>query len=225
MSPPIKLYWLSWYSEQDPDLSLGESRAKHVLSENERFSLVERNSSYVDCRASRSQVVTESVLRPDGSEETIERLVVTSYYFRIDKERGLLQLFDPPRSLRPLLSIIGKISGFTVTIAHLSVDPTLWLEGMNRSGKIIEVNEVACSGVSLDDQGEISFSLRGVRDWGVVLDDISENARDRITRVGFLDVDSGYRGTLSCAGYIKMEKGIPTEVIDRAIVALGEARK
>lgn len=139
---------LNQYSEQKGEGFLLSSSGKKMIV-----------GRYIE-KSKEKSIITD----PFGNE--IESFI-TSYYvskFSIFNTVGLLQLNDPPRSLRKLLSELHNIFGLGLVLSDFNVDLLLWLENIEKLLVPVIVTNISASGIRIPQNGLAKIAVAGKKD-------------------------------------------------------------
>lgn len=127
-----------------------------LLSTADQFNIA---GSYIE-KITNISVVTD----PFGNQ--IESIDVTYYTskFYIDSSSNVLELIDPPRSIRKLLNKFHNILGIGLELSEIKVDPLIWLHLIEEVYGQLLVQNISSSGITVSPNGLARVSVAGKKD-------------------------------------------------------------
>lgn len=101
---------------------------------------------------------------PFGNE--VESIVVSYYVskFNISESSLLIELIDPPRSLRKFISRMHSLLGLGLELSDISVDPLVWLQRIESITSDVVVSNISSSGIRVQKDGLAKISVSGKKD-------------------------------------------------------------
>jgi hypothetical protein len=128
------------------------------------FLLSSSGSNKVSGRYIEKIIDKSFVTDPFGNEQ---EFILTSYYivqFHIDISFNMLELTDPPRSLRKFISEMQCLLGLGLELSELNVDPFIWLLNIEKSLAPMTVTHISSTGIRVPDNGLAKISVSGKKD-------------------------------------------------------------
>jgi len=104
------------------------------------------------------------IVDPFGNK--IESFVISYYVstFYISNSSNLLELTDPPRSLRTFISKLHALLGLGLELSDLTVDPATWLEHIENTLSPVVVTNISASGIRVPKNGLAKIGVSGRND-------------------------------------------------------------
>ena len=108
--------------------------------------------------------ITEEVEDPLGHRMSFQRVSFDVVRFRLSCRFPQLELVNPPRSYRTLLTRLAEFTDFTVAIAAQEVGVVQWIAALQEAVSAVLVTRVRCSGLTLSESTSAKFELAGTED-------------------------------------------------------------
>lgn len=159
---------LKWLNAEWPlsiaDISRILLDNQYIESKGHGFVLLESNNQKISGKY--IERITNSVVTTDPFGNQFESTSVSYYIsiFLIDNSSNVLELTDPPRSSRKLLSTLHDLLGIGLELSEINVNPLTWLNFFENScGKLL-IHNIAASGIRVPENGLARISVSGKKD-------------------------------------------------------------
>jgi len=163
-----------------------------------------------------SENIKEKIELPNGSEIEISRPIVLIIKFRIQfKSPQFLELIDPPRSARGLISQLELLSNFSISITA----PNLIIEKFSvRASQVVgelTAHKISIQSISLSEQTIATASIRSSKDAIREAKAVFNDRNFKINKATFKNQNGVME--VGCNGAIATSDGFFSEAIDQLI--------
>ncbi|MFT5699728.1 MAG: hypothetical protein ACI8ZB_002594 [Desulforhopalus sp.] len=137
---------------------------QYIESKGHGFVLLESNKQKISGKY--IERITKTIVSTDPFGNQFESTNVTYYIsiFLIDSSSNVIELTDPPRSSRKLLSTLHELLGIGLELSEINVNPLTWLNLFESSCGELLVQSIAASGIAVPENGLARISVSGKKD-------------------------------------------------------------
>lgn len=112
-----------------------------------------------------SETISETITLPDGQEITFDRPAISIAKFRISlAQPQFIELINPPRSIRPLISKLEFLCNFSLTIEPLKIEIKRFSEEAQEILGELNSYKVSIQSISLSEQTIATANIRSSKD-------------------------------------------------------------
>lgn len=131
----------------------------------EGFIISRSNSSSIEGKFIRKNTYLISEERPFGENIESQRTEYIIIEFNITSDRYLgLELLNPPRTVKPLISKLSEMVGLGLTITDSLVNPLHWAEQIEKQAQLFRLTEIQVSDVGISSNSLARVSVNGEYD-------------------------------------------------------------
>lgn len=183
----IKVKWLN--SELPLTLqAVGALMSNHQYSEDtgEGFILTISTESKLSGRYIEKLVQKSIIVDPFGNES--ENFVVSYYTCKFEWIKGsnLLQILNPPRSIRKFISKLYELVGLGLVVSDININPLDWLKELEKETESLLVKHISSYGIKTKTNGLARVAVSGKKDIRDDFDDILKCKMYKIDCVKFI---------------------------------------
>lgn len=139
---------------------------------------------------------TETVNDPFGNQIEIPRVRFDTINFRLSRKFPELEVVDPPRSIRGLLSEISRAFEFSAAIEKISVDVAQWFGATERYLKQTHVTKMVYSDIVISPGVEGGLVVTGAADVREGASAFLGKKKGTVERIGFVGLSG--QESVSC---------------------------
>lgn len=134
-----------------PELAARLKQRAYNAQQGDGFVLEQVRPTYLVARYVERVHRVDEVFDSFGNPETSERFEYRRHQFRVSADGPGLELMDPNRSVRTLISRLLELTDFDLVVAPISIDPWLWVSDIQaRLGTSGIVDRVQARNVQID---------------------------------------------------------------------------
>ena len=131
----------------------------------EGFILKKANRKEIKGQFIQKKIIKQVTVDPFGKETEFELVDYSMVKFSLsDQAENILEIESPPRTLRPFIDKIAKISGFGLVVSPITVEPMKWLKEIEKNIGKTKVTRLECSGVNVLNKGTAKIILNSQQD-------------------------------------------------------------
>jgi hypothetical protein len=109
--------------------------------------------------------VAGEVTDPFGNVRQERRVWYETTRFRVRSDDPLLELVSPPRGVRPLVSALGELTGFSMTISSVVADVMAWVQAIEQlTCGHVSMTGLRATNIPLSASVALNVELRGAED-------------------------------------------------------------
>lgn len=198
--------------------------------EGKGFDLEDFNGRYLSAKYVERVVSKETVIAPSGEESEIEVVRYLSYCFslkRLGGERCLMFIFNPPRSLKPLVSSLSAFEFGALFFSAMKLDAECFMrKARNFPGfEVDKVDKVRVKGVQISSS---TYADVAVSSSSEAYNDMKEFVGEKSYRVSnvrmSLRTNFGKgRFEVSSSGLLTVDESLLEEVVEFSLDVIGES--
>jgi hypothetical protein len=184
-----KIRWLSagW------PLSISDISQKFLLNQysedkGKGFLLSSSGSKKISGRYIEKNMDKSLITDPFGNEQ---EFFTISYYivqFHINSSSNMLELTDPPRSLRKFISEMHCLLGLGLELSEFNINPFIWLSNIEQKLAPMIVTNISSTGIRIADNGLAKISVSGKKDIRKEFEKIIHDKPHEIESIKFLGI-------------------------------------
>ncbi|MEM9213212.1 MAG: hypothetical protein AAGD25_02600 [Cyanobacteria bacterium P01_F01_bin.150] len=152
----------------------------------EGFIISRSNSSSIEGKFIQKNIYYVSEERPFGENIRNQRIEYMIIEFNITNGRYLgLELLNPPRTIKPLISKLSEMIGLGLIITDSLVNPLHWAEQIEKQAKSFKLTEMQVSDVGIASNSLARISVSGECDIRKDFSDFIGNKKYSVQQVKF----------------------------------------
>lgn len=160
------------------------------------------------------RTVDQKITLPSGEEfvQEIANIEITEFRVDLKKNKGIITLFNPPRSLTPFLSAFSQATNFTCAIEPIEVNVFNWVELVLQKvpGSLVTFADIVEVKIDNEVQARVAFAssvnIMGNPSLHTLFD---QGGRVESAKVKFTQIAQGIVVELGRRGTIRMSTPLP----------------